>query len=71
MNDFEARVHNDETCGDDTGIHFNYSDCQWGNVRPLLIKRSRGEEVCIVGRSSSQPLGISSVLAQQWYNPYD
>ena len=34
MNDFEARVHNDETCGDDTGIHLNYSDCQWGNVRP-------------------------------------
>ena len=34
MDGFEARVHDNKTRCDDTHIHFHYSDCQRGNVRP-------------------------------------
>ena len=34
MNGFEARVHDDETRGDDTDIHFHNGDCERGDVRP-------------------------------------
>lgn len=31
---FQARAHDDQTCGDDTDILFDYGDGQGGNIRP-------------------------------------